>query len=100
MTAGEDQPKALVGDLLHVISQAFECAELLGLCCLDSSDAVPSQAIDRLVACREHDPARWVVRDSAGRPGTQGLDEGILDRLLSQVEVAGRSNQGRDRPSG
>src|SRR6476620_4728419 len=99
MTTGEDQPKALVGNLLHVISQVFEPAQLLGLSRLDSSDAFPSQPINCLVACRENDPTRGVVRDPAGRPGTQGLHEGLLDSLFSQIEAAGRSNQGRNRPS-
>ena len=99
MTTGEDQPKALVGNLLHVISQAFERAQLLGLSRLDSSNAFSSQPIDCLVACRENDPARGIVRDPTGRPGAQGLHEGLLDSLFSQVEAAGRSNQGRDRPS-
>jgi len=30
----------------------------------------------------------------------QGLDEGILNSLFGKIEAAGRSNQGRDRPTG
>lgn len=99
MAAREDQSKALVGNLLHVGSQPLECAQLLGLTCLESSDALPAQPIDRLVACGEDDPARGIVRYPSRWPGAKSLYECVLNSLFGQIEAASRSNQGRDRPS-
>jgi hypothetical protein len=99
MATREDQPKPLVRDLLDVVSQALERAQLRSFLGFDRSDAFPSQAIDRLIAGSEDDPSCRVVRNAPCRPGTQSLDECVLDRLLSEVEAARRSDQGRDRPS-
>ena len=99
MATREDQPEALVGDLLRVVSQPLERAQFLSLSCFDSSHAFASQPIDRLVARSEDDPPRGVVRDSLLRPGAQSLHERVLYRLFGQVEASGSADQSRDRPS-
>jgi hypothetical protein len=99
MAAGEDQPKALVRDLVHVISQALQRPELLSLSGLDCSHPLASQPINRPVAGRGDDPCRRIVGDTAHRPGAERLFEGVLDSLFSQVEAAGGPDQRRDRPS-
>ena len=99
MTTREDQPEALVGDQLHVVSQPLERAQLLSLPRLDSSHAFASQLIDRLIARSEDDPTRGVVRHSPLRPSAQSLHECVLHRLFGQIEAASRSDQSCDRPS-
>jgi hypothetical protein len=99
MATREDQPEALIGDLLRVVSQPLECVQFGSLLSFDGSDTFASQAIDRFVASGENNPSCRVVRNAPCRPGMQSLHECVLDRLFSQVEAAGRSDQGRDRPS-
>jgi hypothetical protein len=99
MATREDQPKTLVRDLLDVVSQTLEGAQLRGFLSFESPDAFTSQAIDRLIAGSEDNPSCRVVRNAPCRPRTQSLNERFLDCLFSQVEAAGCSNQGRDRPS-
>ena len=98
MATGEDQTESLVRDLLHVISQRRERAELLGLRRLAEPDLIAAQPVDRSVASGGDDPCSRVVGDAPLRPGADRLLEGFLDRLLRQVEAAGRADQGRDRP--
>jgi hypothetical protein len=99
MATREDQPEALIGDLLRVVSQTLERAQFPGLLGLERSKAFASQTIDGLIAGGENYPACRIVRNAPGRPGVQSLDKSVLDCLLSQVKTAGRSDQGRDRPS-
>ena len=98
MTACEYQPKPLVRNLLIVRSQHLERADLFSLYLLDGPHAPASEAIDRPIACSGDDPSTGVMRNSSLWPGAKGLLKGILDRLLSQFEVAGHPDQGRDRP--
>ncbi len=98
VATGEDQTESLVRDLLHVISQRRERAELLGLRRLAEPDLIAAQPVDRSVASGGDDPRSRVVGDAPLRPGADRLLERFLDRLFRQVEAAGRSDQGRDRP--
>ena len=43
-------------------------------------------------------PAAWVVGDAVAGPPIDGTDEGVLDGLLRQVEVADRADEGGERP--
>jgi hypothetical protein len=61
--------------------------------------ALPPEPVDRLVAGGGGDPGPRVVRDPALGPHLHRDDEGLLDRLLSQVEVAEDADQGGDRPA-
>src|SRR6188472_963333 len=98
MTTGEDQAEALVGDFVDIVNQGRKRPELLGLFCLHRSEAVASQAINCAVPGRGDDPRRRIIRDAARRPSAERLFEGVLDSLLSQVEAAGRTDKGGDRP--
>jgi hypothetical protein len=99
MATREDQPKTLIRDLLDVVSQTLERAQLRSFLSFESPDAFASQAIDRLIAGSEDNPTCGVVRNAPGRPSAQSLNECFLNCLFSQIEAAGCSNQGRDRPS-
>lgn len=99
MATGEDQSEALVGYLLHVVSQRFERPQLLSLPFFDGSNAFASEAIYRLVASGEDDPGPWIMRNSSLRPSSQRLQECVLNGVFGQIEAARRSDESRDRPS-
>src|SRR4029453_11722833 len=98
MATGEDQSEALVGYLVHVVSTRLERPQLLSLSFLDRSNAFASEAIYRLVASGEDDPCPWIMRNSSLRPGSQRLQECVLNGVFGQIEAARRSDQSRDRP--
>ena len=98
MTTGEDQPETLVRDLTHIVNQGLQRPELLSLFRLHRSYPVASQTIDRAVTGCGDDPRRRIIRNATRRPSAERLLECVLDSLLSQVEAAGRSNKGGDRP--
>ena len=102
MAAGEDQPQAVVRELivptLRIVRraerlQALEDGPLL------EQRALAAQAIDRLVAGDAGDPGAGVVRRAVARPALEGHHERLLHRLLGEVEVAQHADQRRDRPS-
>jgi hypothetical protein len=99
MATGEDQSEALVGYLLHVVSQRLERPQLLSLSFFDSSNAFASEAIYRLVSSGEDDPGTWIMRNSSLGPGSQGLQECVLNGVFGKIEAARRSDKSRDRPS-
>jgi len=55
------------------------------------------EAVDRPPPRDGHDPAAGVRRRTVDRPPLDGEDEGVLDRLLGQRDVAEDADQGRDR---
>src|SRR5216683_899956 len=56
-----------------------------------------ARAIQCLVAGRGDDPAARVGRHPRGRPALRGHREGLLDRLLGEVDVAEEAGQGGHR---
>jgi hypothetical protein len=107
MAAREDEPEPIVGDLHVVLRRAVVegaqvglerglASERLGL--LGQAPA-PSKPVDGAVAGGGRDPRPGVDRDAAIRPGLEGADEGVLDGLLGEVEVAGDPDQRGDRPA-
>jgi hypothetical protein len=92
MTTREDQPEALVGDVLQVVSQHLKHAELLSLLFFDGSHALASQAIDRSITGCSDDPCRGIVWDSLRWPGAKRLYESVLDSLFGQIKAPGRSD--------
>ena len=89
---------ALVGD--DHLGVRLEPLQPLQHLTLDPQVLFAPQAIDRLVARNARDPGARVVRHAVGRPALQGDHEGLLHRLLGQVEVAEDADQARDRPPG
>ena len=59
-----------------------------------------TEAIDGAVPGRGRDPRSRVRGHTALRPDLEGRDEGVLHRLLGEVEVAEDADERRDRPSG
>src|SRR5919201_2574572 len=97
MTAGEDQPQPLVGDLVHLVhAERLQGREHLDLL---PAAAVASEAVDRPVTRGRDDPGAGVGRDALGRPTLQRDREGVLDGLLRDVEAAGDPDERGDRAS-
>src|SRR5262249_1639074 len=65
---------------------------------LDQSPGTP-HSVDRRVACGGRDPGAGVARDPLLGPYLERLREGVLHRLLGEVEVAEDTDQRRDRPT-
>ena len=97
VTAGEQQSQAVVGDLVHVVSQRLEVGDLRGGRDLVATDAIPAEPVDRAVACRREQPRGGVVGHPALRPDPKGLFAGVLPGLLRQIEVVDRPDQRRHR---
>jgi hypothetical protein len=52
--------------------------------------------VDRAVARRGDDPRSGIRRRPVARPALRGPDEGVLDRILGEVEVAEDAAEDRD----
>jgi hypothetical protein len=99
VAAGEEQPQAIVRDLVHVVSHRLELGDLRGGRRLLASDPLASQPIDRPVARRREQPRRRVLRDATAGPVAERLLAGLLPGLLGEVEVVRDADQGRDGAS-
>ena len=55
-----------------------------------------SDPVDRAVARRRDDPRAWVRRRPVARPALRGPDEGVLHRVLGEVEIAEDAAEDRD----
>ena len=106
VTAGEDEPQSIVRDVHGVLTWlrvdgslrrfrrlAPERLDLLG------QPVAPAKPVDRAVPRGRRDPGPGVVRHATLRPRLDGRDEGVLDRLLGEVEVAQDADQRGDRPA-
>ena len=59
-----------------------------------------TEVIDGPISSGRRDPATGVRRQTVGRPLSQSEGEGLLDRILGQIDVAEDADQGGDRPTG
>ena len=57
-----------------------------------------AEPVDRAVAGDPRDPGAGVVGDAVARPALERDREGVLNRVLGEVEVAEDADQGGDRP--
>jgi hypothetical protein len=95
VAAGEDQLESLVGNgSLLVLRDPFGAGEQLGLAL---ERPLAADAVDRPVAGGRDDPRTRVRRDAVARPAFRGAYEGVLDRVLGEVEVAENAAEDRDR---
>jgi hypothetical protein len=102
MTAGEDEPQPVIGDAAHVglvAAERFEFAEPRERFGLLRAYSLAPQPIDGPISCRGDDPRSRILRDAARRPGAKSVEECLLYRLFSKIEVAEDADKGRDRPS-
>src|SRR5579864_3023310 len=104
MTAGEDQPQAIVDDRalfdhspVLLLVEAYELSEALGAI---GHRAVTTQAIDRAPPRRDREPRARIGRNAVAWPRRERGRIGVLNRVLGQLKIAHMSNQSRqhDRP--
>ena len=93
VTAGEDEAQAVVFESrlvlgLRALVVAVELHERVQGGQAVVEGALPAQAIDRLAPRRGGDPGSGVGRLAVARPCGQRDGEGVLERVLGQLEVA------------
>jgi len=95
MTAGEDQLEPFVGNgCLLVLRDLLSACEQLRLA---RERLLAADPVDRAVAGRRDDPGARVVRDAVARPALGSPDEGVLYRVLGEIEVTEDAAEDRDR---
>src|SRR5271170_8047357 len=102
MTAGEDQPQALVGEHAF-LSRSFGVRALLlehpdQLLATFAETRLTSNAVDRFVTRRADDPGSRILRYALAPPLLHGGRERLLRRILGEVEVADKMNERRNNP--
>ena len=104
VTAGEDEPQQVVGDVVDL-----ERALVAGECDLELAHELlllalerggPPQRVDRAVLGGGHEPGARVVRDARLRPRLQRGDQRVLREVLGEADVADDAGQARDQPGG
>ena len=92
MATGEDQPEAIVGDLVGVrhVRRWVRCAERRVGEGVDTraGAAGPAQVIQRPPSGRGEQPGARTIRDAIDGPVIERLLEGLLNHLLGRVDVA------------
>jgi hypothetical protein len=98
VAAGEDQPQPIVGDgagLGHVVVlvrvEAHQLGQTLGAI---GHRAVAAQAVDRPPPRRDGEPRARPGGNAVARPRGEGGGEGVLHRVLGQLEVADVADEG------
>ena len=95
VAAGEDQLEPLVGnDGLLVVGELLGSSEQLRLA---GQGLLAADPVDRRVPGRRHDPGAGIARRSVTRPAFRCADEGVLHRVLGEVEVTEDAAEDRDR---
>jgi hypothetical protein len=111
MATGEDQPQPIIRDRAHA---GFSFDDRVGVDCLELGldgrfaleellllgERPPTpDPVDRPVPGGRRDPCPGVVGYAASRPRLERGEEGLLDRLLGEIEVTQDADQGCDRPA-
>jgi hypothetical protein len=105
VAAGEDQPEQVVADdalrLDHVdrlLGDVRPDCDSVPACGQLARRArrLPAQDVEGLAPRGDGEPGARVVRDAGARPADQRRDDGVLDRVLGEVEVAERPDEGRE----
>ncbi len=97
VAAREDERKPLVGNRAHLVlgfGQLGEALEKLRLTC---QRAVAPNAVHGAVAGRRDDPRARIPGLAFSRPAFQSRREGVLNRVLGEVEVAEDADEDCDR---
>jgi hypothetical protein len=95
VAAGEDQLEPLVGDHgLLVLRELLGPGQQLRLA---GERLLPADPVDRRVPGRRDDPGAGIARGSVARPALGRADEGVLHRVLGEVEVTEDAAEDCDR---
>src|SRR3954453_19809500 len=98
MAACEQQPQAVIRDLVHVVSQRLELGDLHRGGRLLTADAFGAEPVDRTVARGREQPRGGVARHAALRPRPERLLAGLLPRPLLPPEDPRRPAPGGAPP--
>ncbi len=95
MTAGEDQPQAVVLDaVVAILFRAATCLDALGQCGERSvKPRAASDRVDRLESTGGHEPRPRIGRNAVPLPLLRGSSKRIMQRLFRQIEIAKDANQ-------
>src|SRR5919109_990556 len=97
VAAGEDQAQPVVAHRALLGGFALVAMEQGGLGVPVLAGRLPAEAVDRPVAGGGDDPPGGAGRQPCRRPPLHRRGEGVLDRLLGDVDVAEDADQDRDR---
>jgi len=100
MTTGEDQSQAVVGEHLRFLlaCRSLNAGECLDLSALALERGAAAQPVERGVARRGRYPGGGPLGHAASCPAFDGDGEGVLERLLGEVEVAKETDQRSEDP--
>jgi hypothetical protein len=102
MTAGEDQPEPIVldGVLVDLRTRRGPAIESFGQACERGVEPrSPAGRIDGLETPRRHQPCVGIARDAVRGPPLYRRGEGVVQRLLCQVEVAQQPDERGEHPA-
>ncbi len=104
VATGEDEPQAIVAEYFRVILVNRLLQRRLRRRQVSIDNFCPEQliaadSVDRLVAACADQPGARIVRRALGRPLFDGRREGVLLRLLGQIEIAEQADQGCENPT-
>ena len=102
VAAREDQAQPLVGNrrlVVHVLVPALRLRQLESRqqLRLALQVALAADAIDRAVAGGGDDPRAGIARDAVARPALDRGGEGVLHRVLGEVEITEDAGEDRER---
>ncbi len=97
VAAREDEREALVRDGAHLVLGFGQLCEALEQLRLARQRAVAANAVHGTVAGRRDDPRARIPRLAFTRPALQSRREGVLNRVLGEVEVAEDADEDCDR---
>src|SRR5437588_4825204 len=98
MAAGEDQTQAIVPHGSVVLGLLAEMKQRRLSMAIGARRFTP-QAVDRAIAGGHDDPARRARGQAGLRPALCRGGEGVLNRVLGEVDVAESADQDRHRPT-
>lgn len=97
VAAGEDELEPLIGDLAQGLNLILDGGARVGQrgqrLVVEGCGAVTAAAVDGLAASRDGQPRAGVARGLL-RPALDGGQEGVLQGILGQVEVAQPADEG------
>src|SRR5579883_3637297 len=92
MAAGEDELEAFIGNrsIVHVLysSLLLLLKQSLKQGLFARQRAFTSQAVNGLMAGRCQKPGTWIARRAINRPAFKRHQQGVLQRILGQLEIS------------
>ena len=96
VAAGEDEGEPVVGDRAHVVLLDRELLQPADELRLLLEDLLAADPVDRSVPRGRDDPGAGRARHAVARPALEGGREGVLHRVLGELEVAEDAREDRD----